>query len=80
MKAYILVDIPEQFETELLNGRCEIEYQVFTNTDDAELIYESQYEILKPVPEKKDDPLAVMLDERYAYEQGWNACLEEIEE
>ena len=77
MKAILIVDIPDQFNKALVDGRCEIEYQVFTNYADGELIYESQYQILKPAPSEYVMSRGDSFDD-CAWFYGYNKCVREV--
>lgn len=78
MKAIIVIDMPVNgcnscmFDT--YGFRCLIK----ANMKDLEKMNDSSYCPLKPMPEKKtkDEEFYVLPE---SFEDGWNACLEELE-
>lgn len=77
MKAILIVDIPEEFDKALIDGRCGIEYQVFTNYTDSELIYENVYQTLKPAPREYAMPRGDSIVD-CAWFFGYNKCVREV--
>jgi hypothetical protein len=77
MKAILVIDIPEEFDKALADGRCGIEYQVFTTYEDSELIYENEYQTLKPAPSEYAMSRNDSIDD-CAWFYGYNKCVREV--
>lgn len=77
MKAILVINIPEEFDKALIDGRCGIEYQVFTNYTDSELIYENEYQTLKPAPSEYVLPRNAEANDVMWY-LGYNKCVREV--